>query len=65
MASLLTLILDYCAYLATDIVTSNQLYLRERDLELARQAFDRARSADPTLSLSWAGMAFVHGLSDT
>ncbi|KAG0566179.1 hypothetical protein KC19_7G044100 [Ceratodon purpureus] len=41
-----------------------QLYLQERELDLARQAFDRSRSADPTLSLPWAGMAFLHSLSD-
>ena len=42
-----------------------QLYLREGEQALAKQAFDRARSAEPTLSLPWAGMALVHSLSDT
>lgn len=36
-----------------------KLYLREGQRELARQAFDHARSADPLLAISWAGMS-VH-----
>ncbi|KAG6542180.1 hypothetical protein Mapa_016412 [Marchantia paleacea] len=42
-----------------------QLYLREGQEALAREAFDRARSANPTLPLPWAGMAYVHSLSET
>lgn len=34
-----------------------KLYLREGQRELARQAFDHARSADPLLAISWAGMS--------
>lgn len=37
-----------------------QLYLREGDEGLATQAFDRARSSNPLLSLPWAGMSFIH-----
>ena len=47
-----------------DILCMKQLYLQERELDLARHAFDRSRSADPTLCLPWAGMAFHHSLSD-
>ncbi|GLJ53491.1 hypothetical protein SUGI_1141270 [Cryptomeria japonica] len=36
-----------------------KLYLVEGQKELARQAFDGARCADPLLALSWAGMS-VH-----
>lgn len=36
-----------------------KLYLRECQRDLARQAFDHARSADPLLAISWAGMS-VH-----
>ncbi|EFJ05504.1 hypothetical protein SELMODRAFT_431495 [Selaginella moellendorffii] len=37
-----------------------QLYLSLGEQVLAQQSFDRARSADPTLSLPWAGMALIH-----
>jgi hypothetical protein len=40
-----------------------QLYLCEGEQELAKQAFDRARSADATLALPWSGMALVHSMS--
>ncbi|KAL2650302.1 hypothetical protein R1flu_018430 [Riccia fluitans] len=39
-----------------------QLYLKEGQEALAREAFDRARSANPALPLPWAGMAYVHSL---
>jgi hypothetical protein len=39
-----------------------QLYLCEGEQELAKQAFDRARSADATLALPWSGMALVHSM---
>uniref|UniRef100_A0A7I4FVI3 Superkiller protein 3 n=1 Tax=Physcomitrium patens TaxID=3218 RepID=A0A7I4FVI3_PHYPA len=52
------------AYHSSTWAHLGQLYLQERELELAKQAFDRSRSADPTLSLPWAGMAFLHSLSD-
>ncbi|OAE29695.1 hypothetical protein AXG93_509s1480 [Marchantia polymorpha subsp. ruderalis] len=42
-----------------------QLYLREGQEALAREAFDRARSANPTLPLPWAGMAYFHSLAET
>ncbi|KAH9287903.1 hypothetical protein KI387_032020, partial [Taxus chinensis] len=35
-----------------------KLYLGEGQKELAAQAFDGARCADPSLPLSWAGMSF-------
>ncbi|KAK4406561.1 Tetratricopeptide repeat protein SKI3 [Sesamum angolense] len=34
-----------------------QLFRREGKKQLAQQAFDRARSIDPSLALPWAGMA--------
>lgn len=34
-----------------------QFYLKEGANQLAKQAFDCARSIDPSLSLPWAGMA--------
>ncbi|KAL8152081.1 hypothetical protein V2J09_021889 [Rumex salicifolius] len=34
-----------------------KLYGEEGDKQLARQAFDRARSIDPSLALPWAGMS--------
>ncbi|KAL0387564.1 UNVERIFIED_CONTAM: Tetratricopeptide repeat protein SKI3 [Sesamum radiatum] len=34
-----------------------ELYRREGKKQLAQQAFDRARSIDPSLALPWAGMA--------
>eukprot|EP01018_Ginkgo_biloba_P009368 Gb_35868 [translate_table: standard] len=37
-----------------------KLYIKEGQALLAKQALDRARSSDPLLALSWAGMS-VHG----
>ncbi|KAJ8643682.1 hypothetical protein MRB53_005430 [Persea americana] len=34
-----------------------QLYRKEDDMLLSRQAFDHARSIDPSLALPWAGMS--------
>lgn len=34
-----------------------QLYSKEGEKKLAQQAFDRARSIDPSLALPWAGMS--------
>lgn len=34
-----------------------QLYREKDDTRLAMQAFDRARSIDPSLALPWAGMS--------
>lgn len=34
-----------------------KIYRQSGDKQLARQAFDRARSIDPSLALPWAGMA--------
>lgn len=34
-----------------------QLYREEGEERLARQAFDCARSIDPSLALPWAGMS--------
>lgn len=34
-----------------------QLYKKEGDKRLAQEAFDRARSIDPSLALPWAGMS--------
>uniref|UniRef100_A0A1D1Y0Z0 Tetratricopeptide repeat protein 37 n=1 Tax=Anthurium amnicola TaxID=1678845 RepID=A0A1D1Y0Z0_9ARAE len=34
-----------------------KFYRRSGNLELAKQAFDRARSIDPSLALPWAGMS--------
>ncbi|KAL3701968.1 hypothetical protein R1sor_019990 [Riccia sorocarpa] len=42
-----------------------QLYLKEGQEALAREAFDRARSANPALPIPWAGMAYVHSLVDS
>lgn len=41
-----------------------QLYVGEGEVDLARDAFDRARSANPTLPIPWAGMAFVHSFME-
>lgn len=34
-----------------------QLYRKQGDKKLAQNAFDRARSIDPSLALPWAGMS--------
>ena len=34
-----------------------QLYRQEDEKKIARQAFDSARSIDPSLALPWAGMS--------
>lgn len=34
-----------------------QLYRQEDEMKLATQAFDSARSIDPSLALPWAGMS--------
>ncbi|KAI5077841.1 hypothetical protein GOP47_0007665 [Adiantum capillus-veneris] len=40
-----------------------QLYLKSGEQELAEEAFTRARSADPTLGLTWAAMSKMHSLN--
>lgn len=42
-----------------------QLYLKEGEQELAKDAFTHARSADPGLALTWAAMSSMHVLNRT
>ncbi|CAM6087406.1 unnamed protein product [Calypogeia fissa] len=42
-----------------------QLYIEEGQEDMARDAFDRARSANPALPIPWAGMAFIHSFLES